>query len=228
MRNKRIRLFGDGAWVFAVALMLAALPMASQGCGVPVAAGDADSSLVSGTTANPVSVTAPEPAMPSTLTIGESETADLFPIEVGNRWGYINRKGTIAIEPQFAYVEEFSEGLAAVDSDGDGFYDGYIGASGEIVLKPAYNYLDSFSEGLAMVDQDGPEGVQGYIDKTGATVVEPAYIYARNFREGLAAVKKDDSGWGYIDKTGQFVIKPKYRSAGDFSEGLAWVETFHG
>jgi hypothetical protein len=220
---------GGWRWLVVAPLLFAALSFGSQGCGVSATVGGDGPSLAPGTTTSPTSTTAPQSTLPTAATSAdELENVELFPIEVGNRWGYIDRGGTAVIEPRFAYVEEFAEGLASVDADGDGYDDGYIDALGEIVLKPAYNYLGSFSEGLAMVDQDGPGGLQGYIDKTGATVIRPAYMYARYFRGGLAAVKKVDTGWGYIDKNGQYVIEPKYRSAGDFSEGLAWVETLQG
>ncbi len=40
------------------------------------------------------------------------ETPELFPIRQNQKWGYINRKGEVVVQPQFAQAWFFSEGLA--------------------------------------------------------------------------------------------------------------------
>lgn len=71
----------------------------------------------------------------------------------GGSWGYLDRSGRWAIDPQWASkgdpaVASFSEGLAAVLQEGQW---GYINTSGEWVVKPRFAAAGPFSEGLAAV-----------------------------------------------------------------------------
>lgn len=45
----------------------------------------------------------------------KNESFELIPIQVGGRWGYIDLKGNMVIEPQFREADYFAEGLAATD-----------------------------------------------------------------------------------------------------------------
>ena len=120
------------------------------------------------------------------------------------------------IEPQFARVTSFREGLASVRIDGKW---GCIDKTGQIVIKPKFDYKPMFSDGIAQVRE---EGRLGYIDKMGKYIVKPGYDITTVFSEGLAAISKDGK-WGFIDKTGKNVIKPEFDDAKYFSEGLAIV-----
>ncbi len=165
--------------------------------------------------------------------MSKMESSELFPVCVRkeSKWGYINDKGEIVIEPKFwAPVGDFSEGLAPVYESlpMGGFWStlpkskwGYIDKTGNIVIKPAFDLAYLFSEGLAPIVI---RRKVGFINKKGDIVVEPKYLKAGSFSEGMASVTC--SGWreknGYIDKTGNMVISELYFN-GDFSEGLARV-----
>ncbi|MBW4574012.1 MAG: WG repeat-containing protein [Aphanothece sp. CMT-3BRIN-NPC111] len=88
----------------------------------------------------------------------------------GNRWGYIDTTGKMAIPLLFAQATAFSEELAAVKV---GRCWGYINKTGKVVIRPRYHYAHSFSEGLADV-QIGNRW--GYINKTGQVVIPPNLI----------------------------------------------------
>lgn len=151
--------------------------------------------------------------------------------EVGRaRWGFIDTSGAVVISPQFDFVREFSEGLAAVAfpnqqvcSDCDTDLDwGFINKSGKLVIQPQYHSVSSFSEELAAVRNDNRKW--GYIDTKGELVIPFLFESAGEFSEGLAPVAVNQQ-FGYIDKLRSFVIKPQYAEAGRFSEGLAAVRT---
>jgi len=144
----------------------------------------------------------------------------LFLISIGDKSGYIDRKGQIVINPQFGLANPFYDGLASV-AVGANF--GYINESGNIVINPQFELTDSFAEGLAAMKIGG---VWGFIDKSGKIVINPQFARALNFSEGLAqvAVGEDMRGnprWGYINKSGKYVINPQFDGAQDFSGGVA-------
>jgi hypothetical protein len=144
----------------------------------------------------------------------------------------MDKSGAMVIQPQFYWIRDFSEGLAAVGfpADHNTAKWGYIDKTGAVVIEPWFDGAGPFSEGLATVvvfeDADPSLGYVakwGYIDKTGTVVIQPRFEWAAEFSEGLAAVGTNSGLFGYIDKTGTFVI-PMVREAWaiyPFSGGLA-------
>jgi hypothetical protein len=175
----------------------------------------------------------------------------LFPIEVGGKYGYIDRTGKEVVEPQFLLAWESSEGLGLVDLRGTGpscVHVWYGRAGIEWLTEARFDFAKEFREGLAgvcvgfrarpgrAVEWRNPKtgglvsghvwefdwGKWGYIDRTGGYVIRPRFDLAQGFSEGLAAVRVGDK-WGYVDRAGELVVKPQFDSAGQYSEGLARI-----
>jgi len=95
----------------------------------------------------------------------------LAPVEVkttnGMRWGFINKKGDLAISGRFNNAQPFQEGLAPVETSSGKW--GYITADSKLTIPDRYERVDRFYNGLAQV-QTGSK--VGYIDKTGKFVWE--------------------------------------------------------
>lgn len=71
-----------------------------------------------------------------------------------SKWGYLDKTGNWAIQPQFDIAEDFSEDLAAVCVRIYGPYRdqwGYIDKLGKFVIPPQYEKAQPFSRGLAKV-----------------------------------------------------------------------------
>ena len=121
----------------------------------------------------------------------------------------------IVIPLQFQDARSFSDGLAAVKSDGMW---GYIDRLGQWVIPPTYNFpIGDYSSGLAFVGNQ-------FLNKNGALALEGAkFENARSFKpkgeKALAAVQLSGL-WGFVDLKGELVISPKYDNAGDFSESV--------
>jgi hypothetical protein len=165
-----------------------------------------------------------------------SRTPQLRPIQQDGKWGYIDSAGKIVVKPQFSWAEEFSEGLAAFESE-NGKH-GYIDQTGKVVIEPKFDNWTEFSEGLAAVSVDFE---WGYIDKTGKWAITPQFAVGRPFSDGLALVAVALNGkvsfppgpekHVFINKTGKVVIDPKDDILnGTFSEGVGTVQfiTNHG
>lgn len=167
-------------------------------------------------------------------------------------WGFIDRRGRMAIRPQWPEVGDFAQGRARVRI---GQKWGYIDNAGKMVIPARFDAAGDFREGRAAVRVDGR---LGYVDERGATVIEPRFHYAGDFRDGLAVVTErfgqpfyfinrdgkrafdgsfegagdfadglarvyTDGRWGYIDTEGKFVIEPTFADAHDFRAGLGFV-----
>ena len=98
-----------------------------------------------------------------------SEVAKVYPfnegmariVDVEGNYGFIDKNGTVIVNPQFKYAEDFSEGLAAFEQNGTW---GYIDKKGKIVINPQFDNAFSFDDGVAAVVSGGQCGV---IDKKG-------------------------------------------------------------
>ncbi len=155
------------------------------------------------------------------------------------KFGFVNTKGEVVVQPQFMSVGEFANGMAWAKNESEMY--GYINAQGEWVIKPTYDATRNFdgNSGMARVkkgdewffiDKTGTPlkidldryddfynglarakkgEMVGFIDKSGNWVIEAKYEGARDFQNGYAAVKSDGK-WGIINEKGEWVIKPKY------------------
>jgi len=163
----------------------------------------------------------------------------LAPVQVEEKWGYINQKGEIVIKPQFDAAFAFRDGLAHVAVEAKlveergmwhrPIYElvkgrsllnakwGYIDKKGTFVIQPHFADAARFSEGRAVVMQGRK---CGYIDKTGKPVTPFIFDDGQDYSEGLAAVRMGDK-WGFIDKPGKLVIRPQFSRAWPFAEGRA-------
>jgi len=140
-----------------------------------------------------------------------------------------------AIEPQYADVRSFSEGLAAVIITVDGWRNmNYIDTSGNIVIGHELGYSAQwgmprdFSEGLVPVVM--ADEVFVFINQAGGIAFElkhdePPVNRVESLSEGLAAFMVgsfgEDASWGFADAKGNIIIEPQFTTAHSFSEGLA-------
>ncbi|PWT97996.1 MAG: hypothetical protein C5B53_07245 [Candidatus Melainabacteria bacterium] len=100
--------------------------------------------------------------------VAKKETDDYYEKPT---WGFADRTGKVVIQPKFQTVRPFSEGMAAVGTQGESM--GFIGRDGKFKIEPHFTYAGSFSEGLAcVVDKNG---FCGYIDTRGNYVIQPQF-----------------------------------------------------
>lgn len=106
-------------------------------------------------------------------------------------YGFLNKKGEVAIKTVYTYALPFKEGLAPVCHSGKC---GFINTNGETVIPMKYSEVWNFSEGLAAV-YDGKHW--GYINKQGYYVLPSKYGtidehegigYVNHFKNGIVAV----------------------------------------
>ncbi|WGH75353.1 WG repeat-containing protein [Tenacibaculum tangerinum] len=127
--------------------------------------------------------------------------------KIKNKCGFIDQRGKEAIPVQYDYCNYFSEGLAAVKSNGK--Y-GYIDVWGKTVIPFKYEYVKNFVDGLAFVKENGSYQM---IDKTGKIVKKFANtnhkITMPDFYNGNGVFELNDGNfktpkkYGIIDSKGK-------------------------
>lgn len=146
-----------------------------------------------------------------------SSTEYLFPIKIGDKYGYINYSGELIIDPIFKSAYQFAEGLAPVELE-NGY--AYIDESSNIVFELNADFADTFSEGKAVVLRDR---LLGYIDRNGGIIISPTYKNAESFSEGFANVSFDGDKYFYINQQGENIFNKTFERCGLFNEGYAVV-----
>lgn len=135
-------------------------------------------------------------------------------------WGFLDAQGNIAIEAKFSELKYFTQGVAAVNYEGQW---GFINYLGQFVVEPKYLKVADFSD-----NKTAPVGTYEqsyYIDRRGKKAIVPKQDYAGilPYSEGLAGVQSHNNKWGFIDEEGNEVIKTKFDLVTPFSDGLALV-----
>lgn len=146
-------------------------------------------------------------SMYSNHLLAQVESDDLYPVNIGNKWGYINGSGEIVISPSFKSVGKFVKGLAPARLEGT--Y-GYINTEGELMIQPMFDYASEFSQGLARVWKNND---CYFIDEEGLIVIkENGFKIKSDFRDGYAAAVinlNNDTKWIVINQNGEIVEKKR-------------------
>lgn len=151
------------------------------------------------------------------------ESHELYRIYVGDKYGFMNEKGEIVIEPQFDMAFfYFSEGVCFAQMGGRS---GLINENGEYIadLDKDISWVMQFSNGDAVCQTiDGKEGV---INSSGATIVPAIYQQITADGESGYIVEDTNGNMGYINHKGEFIVPCKYDAVNGFNEGLMVVAT---
>lgn len=157
-----------------------------------------------------------------------------YPVEMKNKWGYMNAEGSITLPATFDYADEFYDGLAVVAVRN---LPCVINEKGiRIIDTGLYQNISHFSQGLAAAMDFS--GRKFYVNTKGQKVITlPEDIYeSRTFSEGIAVVSKkldehvtkfgrDISTLGYrfayINMKGEFITEFVFEDADDIVNGFA-------
>ena len=123
-------------------------------------------------------------------------------MKIGTTFGYINRSGTVIIQPQFDEARFFYKALAPVRK---GSTWGYIDHTGKLLISPKSEVARSFQDDVARVQINGlwgyidtapvkTGGLRGYIDKAGAFAIKLRFEIAHSFSNRWADVKIAGNG----------------------------------
>ena len=143
----------------------------------------------------------------------------LAPVKLGEKWGYINKKGTIVIPCQYDSVGDFYNGVAVVTKANK---QGLINKKGKVMDGIGkYDSLEIYSSGYILVTKvikdkktnEYLDAKSGIVNKYGKIVVPLKYYCIGDCGEGLflaSKISKVDSrysfNYGFVDIKGREVI----------------------
>ena len=168
-------------------------------------------------------------------------------------WGFVDKSGKQAINPQFYAVGNFKDGKCAVKNK-EGKW-GYIDKSGKIIISFQFDGASEFKNGKAVVRLDDKDGVidqdgkyiinpqfkvaysdgnkylinlddkWGWCDEEGKININPQFDDALFFAGSTLASIKSSDKWGYIDEEGKIMINPQFDAAFPFMNNVAIVKS---
>jgi len=172
------------------------------------------------------------------------DTNPLFQIEIGDKYGFIDKTGKTIIAPKYYFCNPFSEGLAVFYTpklqtlqipsiikpmdDASSMLCGIVDKTGKEILPPTYNYISSFDSGIAIAF-NVVDGVKNWsiLNRQGQVISNlNRDILLDYFHEGMIISMSgsfSNMKFGLIDKTGKELLAPTYDSIGMFWNGLAPV-----
>jgi hypothetical protein len=134
-------------------------------------------------------------------------------VKVGDRWGFLNTAGKLAIPVKYEKVTVFNSGFAAVQRDKRFFVIDHKGTEFPVDF-PGIVDLNEFSEKLASFKTEA--GLIGFADGAGKVAIQPKFQSAGDFHGALAWAKSTSGKIGYINPKGEWVIEPKFDAGKDF------------
>jgi hypothetical protein len=167
------------------------------------------------------------------------------------KWGFVDKKGKIRINPRFMDVMEFSEGLCAVKNDNQKW--GYTDPTGNMAIKYQFDYAGSFRNGKAIVQSGNKYGVinkkgeyilnpqfnemgmdndifiiernkqWGWVNKDGKDIIPPQFDGVFPFLDNEITSVRSGEYFGFINKKGQYVVNPQFNIALPFNGPIALV-----
>lgn len=169
--------------------------------------------------------------IPADIRAIEGFSEGLARVDIDGKYGYIDNKGKIVIEPRFEDAQvAFKDGIARVKElvniKGTEFAEryGWIDKTGKVIIKPRFIKAQEFSDGLAMVSYiKGKKKIMGFItdneivcfiDKTGKEIItldtdtslmmlENRDAFSEGFKESYYGFS-DGLAWIMSPKTGKY------------------------
>lgn len=118
------------------------------------------------------------------------------------KWGFINTSGTIVIDCKYDNVENFDNGISAVQTisndNSSEIKREYINKYGETIYSPYSNHLMKYSEGLAVIEDNNK---YGFMNSEGKIIIECKYDNVSPFYDGISRVSQNNR-CVYINKQG--------------------------
>lgn len=141
----------------------------------------------------------------------------LFPVLQNNSWGFMDIHGKIQVQPKFDYVEFFSQGRAAAQTNE--LY-GFIDVVGNWIIRPQFTDVTPFRFNLSVVTDS--KGKVGVINLFGEWIIEPQFEDIQIINDDWLWVE-DETGWILYQISKNKFGREHFANINEFVNGLAIV-----
>ncbi|MDB5257857.1 MAG: repeat-containing protein [Chitinophagaceae bacterium] len=148
----------------------------------------------------------------------------LAPVKIGEKWGYMNAQGKLAIQAKYDKVSDFNEGYATAISGGKHLVLDTKGT--EIPVPAEVVELKEFSGKYAPFR--AADKKFGFVGTDGKVAVPAQYESVGYFSGGLAWAKDAERKLGYINSKGEWVIKPQFTGGKEFDSESGFARIKEG
>ncbi len=139
------------------------------------------------------------------------------------KWGYVDQKGVIRIDPKYDSATDFKTGHAVVTLKDKTYSLNKSGDRKQVDLYVNGNEVSVLSNGAGFIKNS--DGTLSFFTSS-HQLASGRYREINDFSDGLARAKDMGDNVVYLDAEGNTVLSLKgYADAGDFNEGKAWVRT---
>jgi len=129
---------------------------------------------------------------------------------VNVKWGFVDKKGIIKIQPQFPSAGNFSDGKCAVMNSAGEW--GYIDPEGKLIIGYQFSNAKEFITGKAIV-QSGKEW--GVVNVKGKFIINP--LFSEMKMDNDQYIIKQNNKWGWCNRNGDIIISPQFNDASSFN-----------
>jgi hypothetical protein len=127
----------------------------------------------------------------------------------GYKWGFVDKEGSVKINPQFSNAKNFNNGKCAVQNS-EGKW-GYIDDEGTININYQFDDANDFIDGKAVVTSARKVGL---IDAEGKYIINPQF--SSMVIDGDMFLINQNGKFGWADSEGKIVINPQFGEAHPF------------
>ena len=153
-----------------------------------------------------------------------NESARLFPVKVGDRWGLVDRDGRIVLPAEFESLREERDGTYRPRQGGK---EGIVAANGVKIVSPSFDYIGPFGDnGFALGELNRTPVV---VDRNGDIVLGPGFRAILPFDGDRLFAVQDGTNWGVVSRDCEWLLEPAFARIGPVAgNGLAGAQLATG
>lgn len=156
------------------------------------------------------------------------EKDGMYACKKGDNWGFLNNKGKLVINTQYKEIQDFSKGLAGVQSKKTSKW-GFINKKGEKIVPFEYAVIQPFTSNVTLIKRQSFSSGK-IINKKGEMIVDDANYFEKitENRILIGISNRGDTYYNYIDQNGNLLFNTHLKEKYYLTEQPSIVAKYYG